>query len=126
MTGSAGSGRRSIGAVLALEHGFRHLDDGIATSGGRDELLRALVQRRDVVVTWTGPLSARSPQWLRSFDFEVVWLDADRGAARPPGTRFLDPFAADGSYRPLDKVMDELLSPRSGLSRLATRAKARA
>ena len=126
MTGSPGSGRRSIGAALALEHGFRHLDDRIATSEGRDELLRALVQRRDVVVTWTGPLSARSTHWLRSFDFEVVWLDADRGAAQPPGTRHVDPFAPDGSYRPLDKVMDELLSPGSRRGRLGTRATARA
>jgi len=126
VAGTPGSGRRAVGAVLALERGFRHLDDRIATKDGRDELLRALVQRRDVVVTWTGPLSARSPQWLRSFDFEVVWLDADRGAAQPPDTRHVDPFAADGSYRPLGKVMDELLSPGSRRSRLGARATARA
>jgi hypothetical protein len=71
------------------------------------------VEQRDVVVTWTGPFSPASPEWLRSLDFEVVWLDADRGAARPEGSRFVDPFGADGFYRPLAHVADELLLARS-------------
>jgi len=128
VTGTPGTGRRAVGAVLALEHGFRHLDDRIATTEGRSELVRALVQRRDLVVTWTGPLSALSPEWHRSFGFEVVWLDGDRGASQPPETRFVDPFAANGSYRPLDQVMDEILSPvaNSGRTRRGTRATTRA
>ena len=128
VTGTAGTGRRSLGAVLALERGFRHVDDRVATSAGRSELVRALVQRLDVVVTWTGALSAPSPHMLRSLDFDVVWLDGDRGAAQPPGTRFVDPFAADGSYRPLGMVVDELLSPagESGRSRREARATPRA
>jgi len=128
VTGTAGTGRRAVGTVLSLERGFRHLDDRIATIEGRGELLRALVQRRDLVVTWTGPLSALSPEWLRSFDFEVVWLDGDRGASQPPETRFVDPFAANGRYRPLVEVMDEILSPfgESGRRRLRRQATARA
>ncbi len=85
------------------------------------ELYRALVEpgtsSANIVLTWTGgcpPPRARDE--LRSVGFEWFWLDGDRGAAAPRGgeARFLDPFEADGSFRPVASVVAELLAPPAG------------
>jgi hypothetical protein len=75
-----------------------------------------------MVVIWTEPSARAAPDWLRSLDFDVIWLDADRGAARPDGCRFVDPFEADGSYRPLAAVAAEMLSPVAAERRFADTA----
>jgi hypothetical protein len=124
ITGTPGTGKRAIGALLALERGFLYLDgDGGAPSPARGALLRALAEGAgspgDVVVTWSGPCPEDLTRRLRSLGYEWIWLDADRGAARPAGSSFVDPFAPDGSFRPVNALTAELLSLRAASRRLA-------
>src|SRR5262249_37181000 len=109
--GTSGIGKRALGSVLALERGFRQLDAIVATAEGRFELLRAMAKGRDVVIIWPGPLLGALHEWLPSVGFEPIWLDADRGALRPRGVRFVDPFRPDGSFRPLGQLVAEVLTP---------------
>ncbi len=118
LTGTGGTGRRTIAELLASEHRFRHVSlAGSDAALQERELHRALGERRasrvDVVVTWTGGCPSRIRDELRSIGFELCWLDGDRGAAMPHGgeLRFVDPFEADGSFRPVASVVAELLAP---------------
>jgi hypothetical protein len=119
LTGTDGAGRRTVGEVLATEHGFRHVRLAVPRADvGDRELYRALLEpgtaSADIVVTWTGGCPpSRTRDDLRSVGFEWFWLDGDRGAAAPQGgeARFVDPFEADGSFRPVAAVVAELLAP---------------
>jgi hypothetical protein len=85
-----------------------------------------------MVVTWTPSANDALPfvELMQSYGFDWVWVDGDRGAAFhtlfrrrngvvPP--RFVDPFARDGSFRPLAFVVTELLEPDAGATRLRWR-----
>lgn len=118
LTGTGGTGRRTIGALLAAEHGFRHVRLVGPGALRERELATALIEpgasNADIVVTWTGGWP-RSParDELGLVGFEWFWLDGDRGAAAPPpgDARFVDPFETDGTFRPVASVVAELLAP---------------
>lgn len=111
ITGTSGTEKRAIGALLALERGFRHLDAaapaGISTDGLQPVLRAGQDAPRDVVATWSGPCPDDLADRSQRLDYEWIWLDGDRGAARLPGSSFVDPFAADRSFRPLGAVVPE-------------------
>jgi hypothetical protein len=107
--------------MLSNDHGFRHIRV-VGSSGAtrRRELYELLVEPRaataDLVVTWTGACPPRETREdLRSVGFEWFWLDGDRGAAALGAAageaRFVDPFEADGSFRPVASVVAEILAP---------------
>jgi hypothetical protein len=128
ITGTPGTGKRPLGAYLESERGFVHLDlDSRRTRtrflrGGEEELRRELGAvtscSRKVVVTWTFTSETQLAyvELMRGLGFEWVWMDGDRGAAYdafvaetatdPP--RFVDAFEPEGSFRALEKVVDEL------------------
>jgi hypothetical protein len=129
ITGTPGTGKRPLGGYLELQRGFVHLDfDSRRTRsrflrGGepelRSELAEVMASHPKVVVTWTYTSETQLAyvEMLRSMGFEWIWMDSDRGAAydsvvaasasiRPP--RFLDGFEADGGFRALESVLDEL------------------
>jgi hypothetical protein len=130
ITGTRGSGKRPVGNYLALQHGFVHLDfsnpETRARFVGRGaDGLRAALRALDkpgrrVVVTWDleSPEQLRSVRVLQSLGFDWVWFDSDRGSAsgsllddgsRAPGPRFVDTFGADGTFRPLEPVVTEII-----------------
>jgi hypothetical protein len=121
LTGTDGTGRRTIGGLLATEHGFRHVSlVGPGAAARERQLHRSLLasgaSSADIVVTWTGGCPpTRTRDDLRSVGFEWFWLDGDRGAAGPPAgeARFVDPFETDGSFRPIASVVGELLAPEA-------------
>jgi hypothetical protein len=130
IAGSAGTGKRAVGAYLAAEKGFVHVD--LAAGGARLDRLGQLLgrcagpeaARRDVVVTCTERRPAELFDQLCAREIEWVWFDGDRGAMRPQPfelngargvratPRFVDSFAADGSFRPLAAVVADVLAPR--------------
>ncbi len=120
MTGTEGTGGRTIGELLAIEHGFRHLRfaGGVAVPASEPQLVSALggpaAGRGGGVVTWTGACPPPPAlEALRSLGFDWVWLDGDRGATLPAaseGARFVDPFDANGSFRPVSAVVAEVLT----------------
>jgi hypothetical protein len=144
ITGTPGTGKRPLGAYLATERDFVHLDlDSRATRtkflrAGEDELRRELdtvaTGNRKVVVTWTFTSETQLAyvEVMRALGFEWIWMDGDRGAAydafvaetatNPP--RFVDAFDPDGTFRALERVMDELRRRRVPQRR--TRPKVRA
>src|SRR5262245_55254686 len=105
ITGTGGCGKRSLGRLLADELGFVHVDLDSAKLAHQSlprRLAAALRPGASVVVTWTldARAHARLVSSLQAAGFEWIWLDGDRGAGLPPGARFVDPFAPDGSFRP--------------------------
>ena len=129
IAGSAGTGKRTVGAYLAAHRGFAHVD--LAPGGASlDELVRLVggradpeLARCDVVVTCAERQRAELFDRLCTREIEWVWFDGDRGALRPlpfelhglrgvgATARFVDPFAADGSFRPLEAVVADVLTP---------------
>src|SRR5262249_49275193 len=92
----------------------------------REELEANLEPGQDTVVTWTPPpkMTQRNGamafvQLMQSYGFDWVWLDGDRGAAfhsyfsarNSEAARFVDPLGADGTFRPVTAVLDEVLEP---------------
>jgi len=141
LSGTAGSGKRTAAALLAVAHGFWHLDlSGIRPAQiDQVEVLALLAEvlgesACDLIVTC--PTPERSlVRVLQSLGFEWIWFDSDRGRAKPVpllagrrdrvgkghGPRHVETFEADGSFRPLDKVAVELLAgSQSGAPRLVT------
>ena len=133
LLGTPGTGKRPVGSYLAAEHGFTHFDFENAETresflGSTDaelgEELAALSSAgRGLVITWgAGPVTQlRHVRRLRLLGIEPVWFDSDRGTAcrahfadapRAPRIRFVDPFERDGSFRPLEEIIEELLHPR--------------
>jgi hypothetical protein len=132
ITGTPGSGKRVLGNLFVDERSFVHIDLdnthanrrflGHGVSVFRSELEANIEPEQPMVVTWT-PRSDRALPFIRAMracGFEWIWLDGDRGAAfsasfarldgaTPP--RFVDPFEADGTFRPMTEVVDELLEP---------------
>jgi hypothetical protein len=134
LIGTPGTGKRPLGSYLERERGFVHLDFENAEtrkrflSGGaaslRAELSRLRAEGKGVVITWAAGSSdqLREVKRLRALGAETMWLDSDRGAAcrahyadarRMPGFRYVDTFEADGSFRPVESVVGELLEERS-------------
>lgn len=106
VAGAPGTGRRTVGTMLELERGFRHVRVGGAAPAGN--LLQTLAETGgDVVVTWTAPLDEETLEWLRLLGFEFVRLAEQDG--HRSGWRVVNPFAADGSVRPAGALAAELL-----------------
>lgn len=131
VTGTGGSGKRIVGNLLVDERSYVHidLDNPYANRrflGGGLEQLRAELEAnlepgQDTVITWTPNRSGSQPfvRLMLSFGFDWVWLDGDRGAAfhgyfaarDGEVARFVDPFEADGRFRSVYAVLDEVLEP---------------
>jgi hypothetical protein len=133
LSGTAGTGKRTVAAFLAAEHAFWHLDLSGLLPAQIDQG-QAAVQvtqklgesTEDVIVTCpaaTGSLISA----LESHGFEWIWFDSDRGTAKPLSPladrnacasggrsvpRFVETFEADGSFRPLVDIAAELLTVR--------------
>lgn len=136
LIGTPGTGKRPVGHFLEQQGGFEHLDFENAETRkrylepGTDEL-RARVaalaaEGRGLVITWAaGPVSQlREVRRLQSLGFEPIWFDSDRGAAcqahfaastRAVAFHFIDSFEQDGTFRPVEAVVVELLEPRPRL-----------
>lgn len=130
LSGTAGTGKRSVAAFLVAEHGFRCLDLSTLPAAEPDQapLHGALAQTlgegsHDLIVTCPAPPLALVAL-LRTLGFEWIWFDSDHGAARPllpvidggdgePAQlgkpRFVETFEASGAFRPLDAVSADLL-----------------
>ena len=147
LIGTAGAGKRPVGHFLAEQLDFVHLDFEDPETrarflGGSTRLLRARLRAiaregRGLVITWrAGPSGQlRDVRRLRSLGVEPVWFDSDRGAACPPHLaggcrrpqfRFLNSFEADGSFRPVEAVVADLLTPAKRPRRTPARALAAA
>jgi hypothetical protein len=138
ITGTPGTGKRAVGNYLAERSEFLHVDFDspgarsrfleAGKEGLRAELAASLEAGRDIVVTWGSRSSAQLShvRLMQAVGFEWIWFDSDRGAASPAfltrfasrtgprsRPRFVDTFAADGSFRPLEAVTAELLAPGS-------------
>jgi hypothetical protein len=129
LIGTPGTGKRPVADYLAGELGFAHLDfDDKSTREGLLSLsrseLRARLRRKGngVVITWRAASAAQlaGVRHLQSAGVQPVWFDSDRGSAcaaylatasRRPRFAFVDPFEADGAFRPLDAVVADLLGP---------------
>ena len=56
---------------------------------------------------------------MQAYGFDWVWMDGDRGAAfhgyfsvrKGEAARFVDPFEADGTFRPVTALLEEVLEP---------------
>jgi len=128
ITGTPGTGKRQLGSYLETQRDFLHVDlDSRRTRtqflrAGEDELRRELATvtgaNRKVVVTWTFASETQLAyvEVLRELGFEWLWMDGDRGAAYdsyvaegatdPP--RFVDAFEPEGTFRALERVVDEV------------------
>jgi hypothetical protein len=128
ITGTPGTGKRPLGSYLETERDFAHIDlDSRRTRtqflrAGEDELRRELTTvtgaNRKVVVTWTFTSETQLAyvEVMRELGFEWLWMDGDRGAAYdsfiaegatdPP--RFIDAFEPEGTFRALERVVDEV------------------
>jgi hypothetical protein len=145
LIGTPGTGKRPVGQYLATEKGFVHLDFGNAATRedlldlGEPELRARLAQLREgghgVVITWGAgePDQLDEVDRLISVGAELIWFDSDRGAAcrahfadapHPPPFHFVDPFDAEGRFRPVNAVVEELLTPRPRLRPVPARARA--
>jgi hypothetical protein len=131
LTGTGGSGKRIVGNLLVDERSFVHVDLdnphanrrflGSGVEGLRSELEANLEPGQDMVVTWTPSRNGALPfvRVMQAYGFDWVWFDGDRGAAfhgffsvrNGEAARFVDPFAEDGSFRPLAAVLSEVLEP---------------
>ncbi len=119
ITGVPGTGKRSLGAFLAVENGFRHVDlPGLPERRSELDLLLAAREGEageDIVVTCTEACPAELLELLCSRGAEWFWFDGDRGATRPRGIaaepRFVDPFEPNGAFRPVTALAAEILSP---------------
>jgi hypothetical protein len=130
LLGTPGAGKRPVAHYLAEHRGFVHLD--FEDAGTRERYLaapRRVLRSRlraagaegaGVVITWQAgpPEQLRAVRRLRSLGVEPVWFDSDRGAAlrahfagaRPRARfRFVDSFAPDGGFRPVEAVVADLL-----------------
>jgi hypothetical protein len=133
LIGTPGTGKRPLGSYLERERGFTHLSFENAETrerwlGAGPDALRARIDAlreggRGVVITWDagGAEQLRDIRRLVSQGAAVVWCDSDRGAAFPahyagargvPPFDFVDTFEADGSFRPLEAVVGDLLERR--------------
>ena len=128
VTGTPGTGKRPLGSYLETERDFVHVDlDSRRTRtqflrAGEDELRRELATvtgaSRKVVVTWTFTSETQLAyvEVMRELGFEWLWMDGDQGAAYdsfvaegatdPP--RFIDAFEPEGTFRALERVVDEV------------------
>jgi hypothetical protein len=131
VTGTAGSGKRIVGNLLVDERSYVHIDLdnphanqrflGHGIEGLRAELEANLEPGQDTVITWTPQRNGSLPfaQAMLAYGFDWVWLDSDRGAAfhgyfsarNGDAARFVDPFEADGTFRPVYALLDEVLEP---------------
>ena len=144
LIGTAGAGKRPVGRFLAEQLDFVHLDfedpetRARFLAGGTRVLrarLRAIAREgRGLVITWRAgpPGQLRDVRRLRSLGVEPVWFDSDRGAACPahlagarrrPRCRFVDSFEANGSFRPVEAVVADLLAPAKGPPHPGSRAR---
>jgi hypothetical protein len=128
ITGTPGTGKRQLGSYLETQRDFLHVDlDSRRTRtrflrGGNDELRRELAtvtgSNRKVVVTWTFTSETQLAyvEAMRELGFEWLWMDGDRGAAydsfvaegATEAPRFVDAFEAEGTFRALERVVDEV------------------
>jgi hypothetical protein len=133
LIGTPGTGKRPLGSYLAHERAFTHLNfENPETRerylGAGPAALRARIEGlrsggRGVVITWAAgdTEQLRDVRRLVSQGATAVWCDSDRGAACPahyagarrvPRFDFVDTFEADGSFRPVEAVVGELLERR--------------
>jgi hypothetical protein len=138
LVGTPGTGKRPVGAHLAEERGFAHLDfeheevrDSLLDANEADlrHRLAAIAEGRGIVITWGAgsPAQLDELERLARLGFELIWFDGDRGAAvgahygesRLPRFRFVDSFELDGRFRPVEAVVREVLDAPA---RLRTRA----
>jgi hypothetical protein len=138
LIGTPGTGKRPLGSYLERERGFVHLDFENAETRARfleggAAAVRARVDRlreggRGVVVTWAAGDGdqLREVRQLLSQGAAAVWCDSDRGAAyrahyagtrRAPRLSFVDTFEPDGTFRPVEAVVGELLQQRARVRR---------
>ena len=138
LIGTPGTGKRPLGSYLERDRGFaylnfenretreRYLGAGPAMLRTRIDGLRA--GGRGVVITWAagGTEQLRDVRRPVSQGAAAVWCDSDRGAAcrahyadarRVPRFHFVDTFEADGSFRPVEAVVWELLEDSSARRR---------
>jgi len=128
ITGTPGTGKRPLGSYLETQRDFVHVDlDSRRTRtrflrAGEDELRRELATvtgaNRKVVITWTFTSETQLAyvEVMRGLGFEWIWMDGDRGAAYdsfvaegatdPP--RFVDAFEPEGTFRALERVVDDV------------------
>jgi hypothetical protein len=133
LIGTPGAGKRPLGSYLERERGFTHLSfENPETRerylGAGPAALRARIDRlreggTGVVITWAAgdTEQLREVRRLVAQGAAAVWCDSDRGAAcrahyagarRVPRFDFVDTFEADGSFRPVETVVGELLERR--------------
>jgi hypothetical protein len=133
LIGTPGTGKRPLGSYLAGERGYIHLDfenaetrERFLSGGGaalRAKLSCLRAGGQGVVITWSAGSAdqVRDVKRLRAAGALPIWFDSDRGAAcrahyadvrRSPRFHFVDTFAADGSFRPVESVALELLQLR--------------
>lgn len=134
LIGTPGTGKRPLGSYLERERGFVHLNFenagirerylGAGPNALRAELDRLRAGGRGVVITWAAADTAqlRDVRRLLAQGAAAIWCDSDRGAAcrahyagarwMPP-FEFVDTFEADGSFRPLEAVVGDLLERRA-------------
>ena len=133
LIGTPGTGKRPVGNYLESARGFVHLSfenaetreaylaAGPTAFRARIDELRA--GGRGVVITWAAGDAAqlREVRKLLAQGAAAAWCDSDRGAAckahyagarRVPRFEFVDTFEADGSFRPVEAVVGELLGRR--------------
>jgi len=128
LTGTPGCGKRSLGNLLAATHPFVHVDLDSPRFTGHDseaiwaELEAKLEEGADAVATWTPSSKTDIPllEVIQENGFEWIWLDGDFGAALHAafgdldglaGPRLVDAFEPDGTFRPLEPVLAEILEP---------------
>ena len=138
ISGGGGTGKRTVGAYMALRYGYRYVN--LASSPSRSRRGRtgapadgapARPGDEPVVATWPAPrLSDACRAFLRAPGTEWIWFDADRGASAAERVeltgadgailrrraRFVDTFAEDGSSRPIEAVVAEILGTGSAAS----------
>jgi hypothetical protein len=133
LIGTPGTGKRPLGSYLERERDFVHLNFENAETrerylGGGPAALRSEIDAlrangRGVVITWAAgdAEQLRDVRQLVSQGAAAVWCDSDRGAAcraqyagarRIPRFDFVDTFEADGTFRPVEAVVGELLERR--------------
>ncbi len=131
ITGTRGTGKRTLGYLLAIDRGFTHVNLDHPEAGesfledraeGLPAVLEGAGRDADIVATWTPESddALGAVRQLQSAGFEWIWLDGDRGAAFHPvfgyigrgrRARFVDPFTAEGQHRALESVITEILQP---------------
>src|SRR6516164_4695032 len=133
LIGTPGTGKRPLGSYLERERGFIHLNFenaetrerylGAGPAALRSEIDALRAGGTGVVITWAAGDAEQLPDIRRlvSHGAAAVWCDSDRGAAcrahyagarRVPRFDFVDTFEADGSFRPVETVVGELLERR--------------